>query len=238
MSEQPKVTDSKPRQSSLVRVATFIASVGEGERFTKQHLLAAVPNVSQADRRMRDLRPLGWVIDNYKVNPNLAPDEYLLRTIGIRVDRGEKAPPSRKTISGPKRRTIFERDGHRCQVCGTPAGSAFHDVPTRRATLTIGHIVPVARGGGDESDNLRAECQRCNDESRDVSMDPASASEVLTLASHVGGVKEKRILFGWMQAGRRAPDDKENVFNAWARLPYTQRLEVMAALGVQVMKIE
>jgi hypothetical protein len=48
-----------------------------------------VPEVAQADRRMRDLRGMGWVIDNYKVNSNLKPDEYLLKSIGVRVDLGE-----------------------------------------------------------------------------------------------------------------------------------------------------
>jgi 5-methylcytosine-specific restriction endonuclease McrA len=229
-------TSPEVRQSSVVRVAAYIASIGEGNRFRKLDLFEAVSGVSQADRRMRDLRTMGWKIDNYKVNPNLSPDEYLVRVIGVRIDQGEKAPAGRKSISGPKRRRILERDGHACQVCGTAAGAEFTDAPGRSAMLSIGHIIPVARGGSDEDDNLRAECQRCNDESRDVSIDPPTAGQVFTEAVNVGGIREKRILWQWMQAGRRVPDAKERVFNSWARLPHAHRLQVMGDLGAQVLK--
>ncbi|MBK4348258.1 HNH endonuclease [Lacisediminihabitans changchengi] len=225
------------RQSSVVRVAAYVASVGEGNKFKKLDLFKAVEGVAQADRRMRDLRTMGWKIDNYKMNPSLLPDEYLIRAIGTRVDLGAKAPVSRKSISGPKRRRIIERDGHACQVCGSAAGAEFADAAGRFAMLSIGHIIPVARGGGDEDDNLRAECQRCNDESRDVSIDPPTAAQVITEASNAGGIKEKRVLYNWMAAGRRSVDDKERIFNMWARLPEAQRREAMAALAEQVIKL-
>jgi hypothetical protein len=224
------------KPSSLVQVATFIASVGEEQTFTKLQLFSAVPNVAQADRRMRDLRSMGWEIDNYKVNPRLNADEYLLKKIGVRIDLGEAAPKTvRKNITGPKRRRILERDGHTCQVCGIAAGMEFPDAPGRTAVLTIGHIIPVNRGGTNDDDNLRVECQRCGDESRDVTTDPPTKGAVLARIRHLGSTKEKRRLFGMMQAGRRIPDDTEKVFNDWARLPYAHRLEITAALVKEVM---
>lgn len=224
-------------KSSKARVAAFVASVGEGNKFSKLEMLHAVPGVSQADRRMRDLREIGWVIDNYKGNPTLKPDEYLVKEIGIRVDLGEKPPASvgRKSISGPKRRRIFDRDGNTCQVCFTAGGSEFADAPSRRATLTIGHIIPVARGGSDEDDNLRTECQRCNDESRDATLNPPDKNEVLTRVRNVGGRNDKLELFQWMQRGSRPLTDKERVFTDWARLPVSQRLEVMGELSREVI---
>jgi ribosomal protein L37E len=208
-----------------------------GNTFTKLELYHAVPGVAQADRRMRDLRPIQWIIDNYKVNPSLKPDEYLLRAIGARIDLGEPMPKNvRKTITGPKRRRIFERDGHTCQVCGIPAGEVFPDAPSRTAIMTIGHIVPNSRGGSDADDNLRTECQRCGDESRDITADPPSKGEVLNRAQTVGGIREKRRLFGWMEAGRRTPEDIEKVFVDWLRLPTSERAEVMSALAVQIFK--
>lgn len=223
-------------KSSKARVAAFVASVGEGNKFSKLEMLYAVPGVSQADRRMRDLREIGWVIDNYKGNPTLKPDEYLVKKIGIRVDLGEKPPPSigRKSISGPKRRRIFDRDGNTCQVCFTAGGSEFADAPGRRATLTIGHIIPVARGGSDDDDNLRTECQRCNDESRDATLNPPDKNEVLTRVRNVGGRADKLELFQWMQRGSRPLTDKERVFTDWARLPISQRIELMAELSREV----
>jgi len=230
------MTESSPKRSSIKRVAEFIASVGEGNKFKKMELFAAVEGVSQADRRMRDLREMGWEIDNYKVNPNISPDEYLIKKIGVRIDLGEPRPKSaRKSITGPKRRRIFERDGHTCQVCGAPAGVPFPDDPSRVAILTIGHIVPKAWGGPDDDGNLRAECQRCGDESRNITKKPPTADEVLVRAQHVGSLKEKRRLFGWMQAGRRSLDDTEDIFNDWAKLPHAQRLEVMSKFAQQVI---
>ncbi|UYO96051.1 HNH endonuclease [Microbacterium sp. M28] len=226
-----------PRQSSLVKVATFVASVGEGGKFTKLNLLEAVPGVAQADRRMRDLRSMGWVIDNYKINPNLSPDQYLLRTIGTRVDLGEKPTGQRKTITGAKRRRILDRDGHVCQSCFTAGGEEFADAPGRRATLTIGHIEPVARGGSDDDSNLRAECQRCNDEARDNTDNPPDPDEVLTQASR-GSRKDKRELYLWMQQNRRSISDREQLFIKWRRLPADQRERVMNALAAQVITEE
>jgi hypothetical protein len=104
-------------------------------------------------------------------------------------------------------RVVFGADVELWQVPMSTAGAEFPDTLGRRATLTIGHIIPVARGGADD-DNLRAECQRCNDEARDVSSDPPTPGEVLARATSVGGVKEKRALYGWMQAGRRTADGK------------------------------
>ncbi|OMI87107.1 hypothetical protein BSZ07_22885 [Streptomyces sp. M1013] len=224
------------RRTSLVKVAEFVASKGVGGKFSKLELFEAVPDVSQADRRMRDLRPMGWKIDNYKVNPNLKPDEYLVRELGTRVDLGEAPPKTvRKNITGPKRRRILERYGHICQVCGVRAGEEFPDAPGRKAVMTIGHIIPVNRGGTNDDDNLRTECQRCGDESRDITVDPPTAQQVLAHASH-RSLKDKRTLYGWMQAGRRTPSDTEAVFQEWSRLSQEERMKVMAALAEQVIK--
>lgn len=230
------MTDGEVRRSSRVLVAEFIAGIGEGNKFTKLDLNRAIPFYAQNDRRMRDLRECGWVIDNYKVNPSLAPDEYLVREIGVRIDLGERPPkPARKTVGGAKRRRILERDGHVCAICGVPAGEPFPDAPGRRAVLTIGHLIPVARGGTDDENNLRAECQRCGDESRDNTLDPPTTDFVLTRARNIRSRKEKKRLFAWMVARRKDPDDTELVFLDWCRLPHSEQLRVMQEFGKQVL---
>lgn len=51
----------------------------------------------------------------------------------------------------PKRRLrVFERDGFKCQACGT------------QKNLTIDHILPRSQGGGDNQENLRTFCRSCN----------------------------------------------------------------------------
>lgn len=47
------------------------------------------------------------------------------------------------------RRTVFARDGYRCQYCGGPAES-------------IDHVIPRSRGGEHSWDNVVACCRRCN----------------------------------------------------------------------------
>ena len=48
---------------------------------------------------------------------------------------------------------VFKRDGFRCMYCGrTP--------PT--VVLAIDHVIPVARGGDNEPDNLVVACYDCN----------------------------------------------------------------------------
>jgi hypothetical protein len=50
----------------------------------------------------------------------------------------------------PTRNMIYKRDGHSCQYCGS----------TRN--LTIDHVIPRSKGGGDTWENLVACCDKCN----------------------------------------------------------------------------
>ena len=52
------------------------------------------------------------------------------------------------------RRSVFARDGHRCQYCNGPAES-------------IDHVVPRSRGGGHTWENVVAACRPCNVRKRD-----------------------------------------------------------------------
>jgi hypothetical protein len=59
----------------------------------------------------------------------------------------------RKSISKKTRFEIFKRDGFSCQYCGaTPPGVLLH----------LDHIVALANGGADDSDNLVTSCEPCN----------------------------------------------------------------------------
>lgn len=45
---------------------------------------------------------------------------------------------------------LFERDGKQCKQCGCTD------------QLTIDHVIPLARGGSNELDNLQILCNKCN----------------------------------------------------------------------------
>ncbi|MCU1492989.1 MAG: endonuclease [Acidimicrobiaceae bacterium] len=55
----------------------------------------------------------------------------------------------RQTKVAISRRSVFARDGHRCQYCGAQAEN-------------IDHVVPRSRGGTHSWDNVVASCRRCN----------------------------------------------------------------------------
>jgi len=59
------------------------------------------------------------------------------------------------------RRSVFARDGHRCQYCGSVAES-------------IDHVVPRSRGGGHSWENVVAACRRCNADKRDRLLEETS----------------------------------------------------------------
>jgi 5-methylcytosine-specific restriction endonuclease McrA len=52
------------------------------------------------------------------------------------------------------RRSVFARDGHRCQYCGGTAES-------------IDHVIPRSRGGSHSWENVVAACRPCNVRKRD-----------------------------------------------------------------------
>ena len=49
------------------------------------------------------------------------------------------------------RRNVMKRDGHRCQYCGTATDP-----------MTIDHVIPRVRGGGEMWENLVCACVTCN----------------------------------------------------------------------------
>ncbi|NEQ95597.1 MAG: HNH endonuclease [Cyanothece sp. SIO2G6] len=49
------------------------------------------------------------------------------------------------------RRNILHRDGHACQYCSYSGDE-----------LTLDHVIPRSRGGGDSWDNVVTACVRCN----------------------------------------------------------------------------
>jgi hypothetical protein len=61
---------------------------------------------------------------------------------------------SRISVPYGTRMRILSRDGRRCRVCGMTAEDGV--------TLEVDHILPVAKGGGNEDENLWVLCRPCN----------------------------------------------------------------------------
>lgn len=100
----------------------------------------------------------------------------------VRLDRYVHVP--HESVVSVNRRTVFARDGHRCQYCGLPAES-------------IDHVVPRSRGGKHSWDNVVAACRRCNTRKEDhlpheaglvLRTEPAAPRRRVWLLAMSGGV--------------------------------------------------
>jgi hypothetical protein len=76
------------------------------------------------------------------------PDEVLRRPGRRRAARLRAAERD-----GYRRADVFARDGWRCWLCGCVVDDE---------TATIDHVVPIAAGGADTTDNVRTACHECN----------------------------------------------------------------------------
>ena len=84
--------------------------------------------------------------------------------------------PARKKVSPRTRAAVYRRDDWTCQDCGVrieaqrPEEEAGRYAPCLTARsiddpyvfLEVDHIVPIAVGGGNDVENLRALCSPCN----------------------------------------------------------------------------
>jgi hypothetical protein len=218
-------------KSSRAKLAYYLArEVGEARIFTMSAVREALPNVNQIDRRMRELREVGWEIRTYRDRTTLAPNEYLLETIGDRIWEPTYVPVRKAGISAVTRRKVFERDGNRCRECGIGAGEEYADRPGHRARMTIGHWVPKLRGGSDGLDNLRTECAMCNEPSKDLTETPVDSSLVKAQVKQLSR-KERERLMKWVLADRRTFDNVEEVWANYRRLPTQTQDEIRVLLA-------
>ena len=65
----------------------------------------------------------------------------------------------RKRISLEYKKIIYIRSGHRCQICGCDL--SFEE-------MSVDHIIPLAKGGDDQLDNLQCACKICNSFKQDL----------------------------------------------------------------------
>ncbi|MDV9171035.1 HNH endonuclease [Streptomyces sp. W16] len=203
----------------------LLAVVGEGEVFTKQQLREAFPASSQVDRRIRDLRDHGWVIETRRSDFSLALDEMRFKRAGGPVwDPAARARTSRRVTSGV-RRLVFERDGHACTRCGRPAGEVV---------LEMAHLAPLGQGGAaDELSNLITLCPNCHatmDRRGNEQPAEADVAEAIDVLSPL----ERSRLLAWVAMGRRPVTDVDRAWHLYQMLPPAQRDSIKVRLAEAV----
>lgn len=224
--------EALPKESSISKVARYLGTVVcKGGVFSMNQVREAVPGVNQVDRRMRELRELGWRIDTYKTNPSLMPAELQLAEIGDRIWETKTRTHRIAGVSSATRRKIFDRDNNRCQCCGISVGEEYDMYPGRRARLTVGHYLPKERGGNpDDTSNMRTECSLCNETSRNLT---PSTVDVSLLRARLRELprKEKEQFARWIATDRREWSNTEQLWALFRQLPTPARKEIVDELA-------
>lgn len=217
---------------AMVRAALWLASeIGEGGVFTSQELRKVVPGREEADRRVRDLRKYGWVIDHYRTGSDLKPDQRRLVKIGVHVwDKDARKAASVPYISAKIREEVFRRDGYACVSCGITPGEEFDHLPGVRARLTCGHIYPDAIGGKATADMLRAECQICNEYLQSHTSSRLDGDQVAVRAQSLSRADKARLMRR-IVTNRREPDKVDEVWQAYKQLSGVERERLGAEIA-------
>lgn len=137
------------RNTSLTaedRILRFLqARVGQ---VVNSELLYHVSGTQEHIQRTRELRTeRGYPISTYIDRPNLKQDEYVLESKEPILDVTDRQ------VSETLRKTVFERDGYRCVLCGREYGSGV---------LLTAHDLAAEIEGGPDSDpeNFVTLCNR------------------------------------------------------------------------------
>jgi hypothetical protein len=199
----PAWNDPELKAGTMVRGALWLVQViGEGNTFNKERIREAFPGISQADRRIRDLRDYGWVMLTSTEDATLTAEDQ----------RFEK-------------QAVLARDHYMCTVCGISGGESYHDDSNQTAVLSITRRRTVLLDGSEES-LLVTECKRC----RAGSDGPiARADEALAEIKALDPADQRRLL-RWMERDRRGTTPLERAWNTYRRMPADARDELRSAL--------
>ncbi|WP_199725532.1 hypothetical protein [Nocardiopsis sp. Huas11] len=222
--EQPTWNDPELAAGTMVRGALWLIQVvGEGNTFTKSQLRDAFPGVSQADRRIRDLRDYGWVVYSNTEDATLTAEDQRFVKAGVPVwdskARREAAP--KKAISSKDRQAALARDGYMCTVCGISGAEPYPDDMVTTAVLAVSRRTVVGLGGH-ETVVLVTECKRCRAGHGDAAID---VTDGIAATADLGAGELRRLL-RWMERGRRGATALDRAWSAYLRVPPEQRVEI------------
>lgn len=221
----PKWNDPKLKAGTMIRSALWLISeIGIGNSFTKEKHRQAFSGVSQADRRLRDLRDYGWVIHTNLEDLTLNSSEQRLIKIGQPVwERGIRKHTTTESLTAKKRMLIFAENDYQCVVCGIAGGECYPDAQQMTAVLSISRQT-ICLPNGQDGQMLVCECKRCRAGSGNSTVD------VKSLASNIRNLhmEDLAVFLRWASLGRRNPLDR-----AWAdfrRLSATSKDELLNCL--------
>lgn len=216
-------------RGTMIRCALWLlAEVGVGNVFTKTQLRDAFPEVSQIDRRMRDLRARGWRIDTSREDRTLFSSEQRFAERGADVwkpGQGRVAGAQGASVSGAQREETFAADNYLCRVCGI-AGGETYDNSLEIAQLDVARRETLLPGGKDRT-SLVTECKKCRIARREAVADTAGLLAELDRLSAF----ERAHFAQWVAADARDFSVLESLWGRYRTLPAESRKAVHDALG-------
>lgn len=96
-----------------------------------------------------------WVWE-YSYQDVLTTYEDALNEIEFRKSKEHFKKIQRNKINDNIRFEVFKRDNYRCNICGVSPNE------DGEITLHLDHIIPIAKGGDSDLNNLQTLCSRCN----------------------------------------------------------------------------
>ena len=94
----------------------------------------------------------------------------------IRLVENIHIPYQNFRITKPSRSMIYKRDRNKCQYCGA----------TKK--LTIDHVIPRSKGGGDTWENMVVACSSCNIKKGDKLLEQTNMKLMKQPKPHYNGV--------------------------------------------------
>ncbi|MFE1175028.1 hypothetical protein [Streptomyces sp. NPDC058773] len=211
---------------SKIRVARWLVEVvGEGQLFTKAAMREAFPGVAQIDRRMRDLREAGWVIDTNREDPSLHSNEHRFVAEGEPVwlpGKGKAKPQAR--LNATQRSDAMRADSYLCRSCGVGAGETFGDGHGTAQLDIARRQVMLVNGSAEQQ--LVTECNRCRVGNRGSEADVAA---LMRSVESLGPV-ERKVLAQWIDADQRTYSLLEKLWGTYRTLPAEARGAVKQAV--------
>lgn len=207
----------------LVRGALWLMQeVGPGHTFTKAQLRAAFPDTAQIDRRIRDLRDYGWVIDTSREDLSLDQAEQRFVRPGIRVWDPAERKRGTRAVSSSIRKTVPPPPTFVCELCGRsidklPPGSR----------LNLSRRVRSAQDGDqDEPGSFTVLCSDC----RAARQGSHGVSELAARASSLP-IRDRTRLLTWITMGERPRTAIEDIWAQYQQLPSNDQQQLARHLA-------
>jgi hypothetical protein len=227
---EPRWDDPQLKAGTMVRAALWlIQEVGEGNTFTKEQLRDAFPGVAQADRRVRDLRDFGWVLDTNTSDATLSSEEQRFAGRGVDVWDGEQRRAAERdsgALSNKEREAVFASNGYQCVVCGIAGGGAYPDRPSETAVLGVSRRT-LERPDEVTEQYLVTECKRCRSGAVTRTF---SVPEVRSMLDELDEEDVRRIK-RWVTKGARGTTSLDRAWNGLRALPSAERSRLLEQLG-------